>query len=155
VAERFESKADPGVHFAQVNCALHGGTCIYLRPTLLLPLGSDLCTENGVTGYPQMNLYRNGEFLDTYNANREFDLLVDYLAARAEPEGTPAPAVDSIEEEAILTPLPTQIPTVDHLVIQSPRAEANPSGEVVSLDVQTFDSFLAQGPAFIKFFAPW
>ncbi|KIJ19745.1 hypothetical protein PAXINDRAFT_165999 [Paxillus involutus ATCC 200175] len=139
VVERFESKADPGVHFAQVNCALHG----------------DLCTENGVTGYPQMNLYRNGEFLDTYNANREFDLLVDYLAARAEPEGTPAPAVDSIEEEAILTPLPTQIPTVDHLVIQSPRAEANPSGEVVSLDVQTFDSFLAQGPAFIKFFAPW
>ncbi|KAF9236400.1 thioredoxin-like protein [Melanogaster broomeanus] len=128
----FESKADPGVHFAQVDCTVNG----------------DLCTENGVSGYPQMNLYRNGGFLETYHADRAYDLLVNYLAAHAEPKGIPAPAIDSIEEEALPTP-------VDHLVVQTPRAEANPSGEVVSLDVQTFDSFLSQGPAFIKFFAPW
>ncbi|KAF9224446.1 thioredoxin-like protein, partial [Gyrodon lividus] len=138
VAGHFEGKADPGVRLAQVNCALTG----------------DLCTENGVTGYPQMNLYHNGEFLDTYNADRDFGLLVDYLVAHAEPEGIHL--ADLIKEQpAIPTLTPIQTPAVEHLVVQTPRAAANSNGEVVSLDAQTFNSFLAQGPAFIKFFAPW
>lgn len=111
-----------------------------------------------------MNLYRNGEFVETFNADREFHLLIEFLSARAEPKGTsqgekakeedvPVPAPVSTEQEAAPTPTPS--PAAEPLVVQSPRTDANPSGTIVPLDVQTFDNFLAQGPAFIKFFAPW
>ncbi|KAH7888179.1 thioredoxin-like protein [Phlebopus sp. FC_14] len=138
VVEHFENKADPGIHLAQVNCALNG----------------DLCTENGVTGYPQMNLYRNGDFLETFNKDREFEILVDYLVAHAEATGTSTlAAIHTQEDEPASSPTP--IPTTNPLHVQTPRTEPNPAGEVVSLDVQNFDSFISQGPAFIKFFAPW
>ncbi|KAF8554972.1 thioredoxin-like protein [Imleria badia] len=141
LVDHFESMPDPGVHLAQVNCALNG----------------DLCGENGVTGYPQMNLYRNGDFVETYSADREFHLLLEFLSKYVEPAGTaanevePTPAPTSTEPE----PTPTPSPTADRLVVQTPRTDANPSGTVLALDVQTFDNFLAQGPAFIKFYAPW
>lgn len=165
VVDHFESMPDPGVHFAQVNCALNGGT--YGRDSIRLPphrLFPDLCNDNGVGGYPQMNLYRDGEFVDTYHEDREFHLLLEYLGAHAESTGTqstqtpeevnmPTPAPSPTEQEA--TPTPTPSPTPDRLVVQAPRTDANPSGTVIPLDVQSFDAFLAQGPAFIKFFAPW
>ncbi|KAG8218223.1 thioredoxin-like protein [Butyriboletus roseoflavus] len=157
VVAHFENMPDPGVHLAQVNCALNG----------------DLCNDNGVTGYPQMNLYRNGEFVESYESDREFHFLVEYLDAHAdsqvvlEEEGSgedvPAPVPVSTEQEAAPTPTPTPTPTststpsptAERLVVQTPRTGANPAGTVVSLDVQTFDNFLARGPAFVKFFAPW
>lgn len=103
-----------------------------------------------------MNLYRNGEFVETYGADREFHLLIEYLGAHAEPTGTPEQEeevlVSTVQEAA---PTPTPSPAPERLVVQTARSDANPSGTVVSLDVQTFDNFLEQGPAFIKFFAPW
>ncbi|KAF8432583.1 hypothetical protein L210DRAFT_3763870 [Boletus edulis BED1] len=97
VVDHFESMPDPGVHLAQVNCALNGG-----------------------------------------------DVAKRGRANAAEQAAT-----------ATATPSPSPSPTADRLVVQTPRTNANPSGTVVSLNVQTFDHFLAQGPAFIKFFAPW
>lgn len=151
---------DPGVHLAQVNCALSGGMSLPRSARATTDAFPDLCNDNGVNGYPQMNLYRNGEFVDTYNANREFHLLLEYLNAHAEPMGTaqevvPSPALAPAPTEQEATPTPTPTPAADPLVVQTPRTDANPSGTVVSLDVQTFDNFLSQGPAFIKFFAPW
>ena len=156
---------DPGVHLAQVNCALNGGTSSPAPPVPPHDAFSDLCNDNGINGYPQMNLYRDGEFVDTYSADREFHLLLEYLGAHAEPKRTsekveepsPAPSLAPTPTEQLeeATPTPTPSPPADHLVVQTPRTDANPSGTVVSLDVQTFDSFLVQGPAFIKFFAPW
>ncbi|KAJ7790187.1 hypothetical protein B0H14DRAFT_2176653, partial [Mycena olivaceomarginata] len=52
---------------------------IYMR--LIMP--AVLCNAQGIKGYPQMNLYCNGEFVDTYYGSRRFDLLVTYLAAAA------------------------------------------------------------------------
>ena len=157
---------DPGVHLAQVNCALNGGTSIPhpFDPCQHTDAFQDLCSENGVTGYPQMNLYHDGEFVESYNADREFHLLVEYLTAHAESKGVseeetdlaedvPAPAPISTAQD--VAPTPTLSPIAKPLVVQNPHADANPSGTVVSLDVQTFDNFLTQGPAFIKFFAPW
>lgn len=106
-----------------------------------------------------MDLYRNGDFVETYNTDREFHLLLEFLGKHTEPTGksenedVPTPAPTSAEPEP--TPTPTPTPPADRLVVQTPRTDANPSGTVVALDVQTFDSFLSQGPAFIKFFAPW
>jgi hypothetical protein len=149
---------DPGVHLAQVNCALSGGTSL---PRSTRPPHRRLSRPLQRQRHLAKNLYRNGEFVDTYNTDREFHLLLEYLNAHAEPTGTsqeevvpsPALAPASTEQEAIPTLTPT--PAADRLIVQTPRTDANPSGTVVSLDVQTFDDFLSQGPAFIKFFAPW
>lgn len=140
VTDHFEKQTDPGVHLAQVNCALNG----------------DLCSEKGVTGYPQMNLYHNGEFVDTFTKNRQFDLLVDYLGQHAVPTGV-AVSDSTVEEKVFATaPPPEPTPVVDEpLRVQAPRVDPNPAGEVVKLTTETFDSFLSQGPAFVKFFAPW
>ncbi|KDQ65138.1 hypothetical protein JAAARDRAFT_43901 [Jaapia argillacea MUCL 33604] len=113
---------DPGIHLAQVNCAVHG----------------DLCKDNGVDGYPQMNLYRNGEYVETYKKPRSFEQLTAYLAKHAEPS-TPPPVIQENprEEEPV------------------PPAIVNPSGTVLVLDETSFPQVVAQGPIFIKFFAPW
>ncbi|KAG9317018.1 hypothetical protein JVU11DRAFT_1200 [Chiua virens] len=97
-------------------------------------------------------------FVEMYNADREFHLLIEFLNKHAEPKGTvdeavPSPSPSQTEQEAAPTPTPTL--TADRLIVQTPRSNANPSGTVVSLDAQTFDNFLTQGPAFVKFFAPW
>ena len=63
-----------------------------------------------------------------------------------------------LDEVEVTTPTPTSTehtPTPPgRLVIQTPRSNTNPSGTIVALDVQSFDSYLAQGPTFIKFFTP-
>ena len=106
-----------------------------------------------------MILYRNGELVETYSGDREFHVIVEYLNVHAEPTATSVDEVEvttptptSTEQEPAPTPTPTQ---PERLVVQTPRSDANPSGIVAALDVQSFDSYLAQGPTFIKFFAPW
>lgn len=99
-----------------------------------------------------MNLYRNGEFVETFTDNRDFDILVDFLTARAEPTGDSSLFSATTEQEENATEV---IPADETLVIQTPRAEYNPSGEVISLTSETFDDFVVNAPAFVKFFAPW
>ncbi|KAI6009718.1 thioredoxin-like protein [Pisolithus marmoratus] len=139
VADHFEKQADPGVHLAQVNCALNG----------------DLCSEKGVTGYPQLNLYRNGELVDTFTKNRAFDLLVDYLVEHAEPTGV---AISVLAVEDVFATIPPPEPTTtpeEPLRDEAHDVDPNPTGDVVKLTTETFDTFLSQGPVFVKFFAPW
>lgn len=136
VVDKFEKTPEVGVHLAQVNCALNG----------------DLCTENGVTGYPQMNLYRNGQFVETFTKDRDFDILVDFLLARAEPTANSLPSPTAVEQKEMAAEI---VPVDEESVIQVAQAESNPSGEVISLTSETFDDFVAQAPTFVKFFAPW
>lgn len=112
----------------------------------------DLCTENGVTGYPQMNLYRNGQFVETFTKDRDFDILVDFLLARAEPTANSLSSPTAVEQEEMAAEI---VPVNDNSVIQVSQAESNPLGEVISLTSETFDDFVAQAPTFVKFFAPW
>lgn len=102
------------MRLAQVDCSVNG----------------DLCDANGVKGYPQLNLYRNGEFVEKYKGNRDFDLLTEYLAKHSPPPPPPPPP------QAAAVPL-------------------NPNGEVSVLNPDNFHRTLEHGPAFIKFYAPW
>ncbi|KAG1740372.1 thioredoxin-like protein [Suillus lakei] len=136
VVDEFKKKPDLGIHMAQVNCALNG----------------DLCTENGVTGYPQMNLYRNGQFVEIFTKDRDFDILVDFLLARAEPTANSLTSSTTVEQEEMAAEI---VPVDENLVIQASQVESNPSGDVISLTSETFDNFVAQAPTFVKFFAPW
>ncbi|KAG2130452.1 thioredoxin-like protein [Suillus bovinus] len=136
VVDKFEKKPDLGIHLAQVNCALNG----------------DLCTENGVTGYPQMNLYRNGRFVETFTKDRDFDILVDFLLARAEPTANSLPSSAVVEQEEMTAVI---APVEENLMVHESQVESNPLGEVISLTSETFDNIVDQAPIFVKFFAPW
>ncbi|EIW81988.1 thioredoxin-domain-containing protein [Coniophora puteana RWD-64-598 SS2] len=164
LVQHYASELDPGVSLAQVDCSLNG----------------DLCADNGIKGYPQLNLYKDGQFVKTYRKDRELNLLVEFLDGYAEQTGSPdelaivipptdTPAADTAavpesdpvpassaaaEADGAVAPTSTLPPAVR---VQTPqgRSNANPKGEVVALTPATFDAFRAQGPMFVKFYAPW
>ncbi|KAG7096483.1 hypothetical protein E1B28_003913 [Marasmius oreades] len=92
----------------------------------------DLCNANGVAGYPELNIYVDGKKMDRFSGNREKHILMAYMKkwARSQPE-----QVEETRESAVIPP--------------------NPSGEVLVLDPENFESTIASGPTFVKFFAPW
>ena len=110
----------------------------------------DLCEENKITAYPQLNLYRDGEFVDTFSGTRDYDVLQDYIKKHAEPTLPSASMTIPVAVEA-----PTMTKPEEVLHVQTSRADVNPSGSVLPLGPSNFQEVIDQGPAFIKFFAPW
>ncbi|KAI0052647.1 thioredoxin-domain-containing protein [Auriscalpium vulgare] len=118
------------VHLAQVNCASDG----------------DLCTENGVNGYPQMNLYQDGTLLQVFHGSRSRERITAFISEHT--TVTPQSRVSSSSDE-----------TNSH-DLKSPHSDVpvvadNPNGEVLVLTQETFSGAVAQGNIFVKFFAPW
>ena len=106
---------------------------------------TDLCNKNKVDAYPQMNLYRNGEYVDTFTKPRELDLLLEYVSAHAEPTTKPAPP-----------PAITSATEPQEEVVSIPPAKVyNPSGKLISLDEKSFADIIKEGHVFVKFFVPW
>ncbi|KAL0575530.1 hypothetical protein V5O48_006453 [Marasmius crinis-equi] len=120
-----EAQSNPGIRLAQVNCVTHG----------------DLCNENGVSGYPQLNMYSDGKFVEQFRKAREPEILREFMKkhARPEPEPETEPEVKVAEE-------PSHPPV---------RAPVNPSGEVLVLEPKSFHRAITDGPIWVKFFAPW
>jgi len=71
-----------GVQLARVDCDPSRALCANVR------------------GYPQMNLYRDGEFVETYHGSRDLDVLTEYLAALTPPS---TPILNPDGEVAVLT----------------------------------------------------
>ncbi|KAJ7717005.1 hypothetical protein B0H16DRAFT_1800296 [Mycena metata] len=95
----------PGVQYARVDCTVSGA----------------LCNANGVTGYPQLNLYRSGQFVDKYRGGRGLGLLTEYLAKSVRAPTTP------------------------------PVKLVNPGEDVDSINPDYFNTLVAEGPVFLKF----
>ncbi|KAJ6454695.1 protein disulfide isomerase [Mycena sanguinolenta] len=112
------SENSGGVELAQVDCSVNG----------------DLCDANNVKGYPQMNLYREGVFVEKYKGDRDFDLLTKYLTKQAPKAPSP--------------PSPPPPPA-------APAPPLNAAGEVTVLTPENFQTHVDKGAAFIKFYAPW
>ncbi|QRW15750.1 thioredoxin [Rhizoctonia solani] len=107
-----------GFTMAQVNCIAQG----------------DLCSDNQVTGYPQVMLFKEGKKMEEYSGDRTPADLSSWIDKRvADYAQSSASESDSV----------------------SSTAHLNPSGEVVVLTPETFDKALSEGPIFIKFYAPW
>lgn len=102
-------------------------------PRVLTKL-ADLCRENKVDGYPQLNLYKDGEFVEVFKQSRELEILREYISKHARPTGKPVASSD----QALLA----------HEVY-------NPEGIVTALDEASFDKAVQKGHVFVKFFAPW
>jgi thioredoxin domain-containing protein 5 len=97
----------------------------------------DLCDKNEITGYPSLSMYKDGERVEEFFGVREPEFLKEFLGKHANTKpGT---------KEAPPTP-PKQPP---------PKPTANLDGEVLLFSQDNFDKTLKEGPAFVKFFAPW
>ncbi|ORX89752.1 thioredoxin-domain-containing protein [Basidiobolus meristosporus CBS 931.73] len=104
----------------------------------------EFCEQRGVTEYPTLHLFKQGEKVDQFTGVRSYDNFEQFLLPRI---GN-AQLVRS--EDA-----PESVPA-EQVVINAPTEQGppiNPDGEVVILDSDSFDKLT--GPWFIKFFAPW
>jgi thioredoxin domain-containing protein 5 len=95
----------------------------------------DFCRQLDIAGYPTLNLYQDGKYLETFNQNRELDLLLAFLSKRTQELVPPAVVADAPAE--------------------SPSPIVNPSGEVLVLSNENFAEEIAKGKVLVKFFAPW
>lgn len=116
------------------------------------PMNSiDLCNKHGVDGYPQMNLYRDGQFVETYTRPRELDMLREYLSAHAEPTSVPSPTPSPTP----LSPVITSPVEADEVPVALPPKVYNHAGIVTVLNEKTFWEAVQEGHMFVKFYAPW
>ena len=145
-------KADAGIRLAQVNCAIDGRTPAPLR-SLASSLTSlaGLCDKNGIVGYPQMNLYRNGQFVEMFKQALTIERLTEYLDANA---ATPVPpGVSTSNPAPIAIGLEADVSVIEGGA--KPSKGGKSTGGVVSLDEETFKEAVDEGGVFVKFFLPW
>ncbi|THG93397.1 hypothetical protein EW026_g7827 [Hermanssonia centrifuga] len=90
-----------------------------------------------------MNLYRDGEFVETFKKSREIDVLREYLTAHAEAGFVARTPELTAAEDRTAAELPL------------PSKTYNPTGSVSALDETSFEEMIKEGHAFIKFYAPW
>ncbi|KAI0029678.1 thioredoxin-domain-containing protein [Vararia minispora EC-137] len=118
--ELVEAYKGSPVHLAQVDCSVNG----------------DLCNAHGVSGYPTMNMYKDGKGIGKFEGARTRARLDDYITDKTSVSLRAAiPAQDA-----------SAAPTL---------VDLNPLGEVLSLDEKTFARAVQEGNMFVKFFAPW
>lgn len=100
----------------------------------------DLCNDNGIAGYPEIQLYHDGALQVTFEGARDYERIMHFIE---EHTGVSKPSY---------TAPPPEVPEHD---LQTSHNERNPHGEVLALTPETFASVVADGDVFIKFFAPW
>lgn len=81
-----------------------------------------------------MNLYREGQFVETFEDPRDYETLVEYISKHAQHTGGH---------------------TEEHKTSGNQATIYNPTGTVTALDETTFQEVIDGGHAFVKFFAPW
>lgn len=73
---------DPPLHIAKVDC----------------PANNDLCSKHGVSGYPTLKIFKNGEVSSDYNGPRDADGIAKYMRSKAGPSSKPLAAVADVDK---------------------------------------------------------
>ena len=113
---------------------------MYIQHELNSEIIIDLCNKHGVTGYPQMMMYKNGVSVSQFKGPREWSTIISFIN-----EHVPNTHVEPTKEATH-----TQEKHVPQIT-PGPNSE----GMVKALDESSFKSMINEGPTFVKFYAPW
>ncbi|XP_004628502.1 thioredoxin domain-containing protein 5 [Octodon degus] len=104
---------------------------------------SDVCSAQGVRGYPTLKFFKPGQEAVKYQGPRDFQTLESWM-------------LQTLNEEPLQGPETGAPETVEPS--EAPVLAAEPVGDkstVLALTEKNFDDTIAEGITFIKFYAPW
>ncbi|KAJ2791945.1 hypothetical protein GGI18_000770 [Coemansia linderi] len=120
------------------------------------PANKKVCEENHVDGYPTVNLYVNGRYIEEMSVRYTYDAMKGYVLKLPERikrgNFAPPPASQASSGQADTSPGSSSDDVTDD---KRGAEEYNLSGEVVTLTKENFADKTSLGPWFVKFYAPW
>ncbi|KZV85006.1 thioredoxin-like protein, partial [Exidia glandulosa HHB12029] len=174
-----ESQKDvPKLHFAQVNCLAQGDLCnaqgVKGYPELnFFRDGARLGQFDDERLIPKMTTWLKDQ-MDKANAPASSSSSTTSTTTTSSSSEAAAPSpTESPAQPALVDQAKDEVKQYEQIVhehenddhshdhdeeeVEQPvlRSNVNPTGSVLSLDPKTFNGAIAEGPIFIKFFAPW
>lgn len=89
-------------------------------------------------------MFEDGKIVGQFKGPRELDILKTFMKKYVKDTPLPEPTTEVVDP-----------PVTTTKAVQVPKPTLNAAGEVLVLTGDTFTDALAEGPAFVKFFAPW
>ncbi|KAJ2733083.1 hypothetical protein IW152_003319 [Coemansia sp. BCRC 34962] len=121
------------------------------------PANKKVCEENHVDGYPTVNLYVDGRYIEEMTVRYTYDTMKGYVLKLPERVKRGEFVLPAPKDSLGLSDTSPGSSSSNNDVADDERSteEYNLRGEVVTLTKENFADKTSLGPWFVKFYAPW